>query len=313
MKYAINPQMYGAMFAVPCAIAEQYIRLSSELQLKVLLLFLHRGPSEQIENTIAETLRVQPADVEDALNYWVQCGVLINMQKAVTPPAQPQPETKQRSTVKVAAPVKKPSREDTIKRGAESKEIQFMFSEVQMKLGRLVTQAEMSTLVWLHDNQGLSVPVILMAVEYAVSEGKTGFSYIEKLCLDWVKNGVDSLSAAEQRITALYQSKTAWKICENAFGISHRKATARELAYSDKWINSWGFSKDMLVQAYDRCVNSTTKLSFAYIDKILGKWHQNGINKPDQIEQAETKPSKSATRSRSYDLHAIEQQFNKFD
>ena len=68
MKYAINPQMYGAMFAVPCAIAEQYIRLSSELQLKVLLLFLHRGPSEQIENTIAETLRVQPADVEDALN-----------------------------------------------------------------------------------------------------------------------------------------------------------------------------------------------------------------------------------------------------
>ncbi len=311
MKYAINPQMYGAMFAVPCAVAEEYIRLSTELQLKVLLLFLHRGSSEQIEDTIAEALRLQSADVEDALDYWVQCGVLINMQKAVISPAQL--ESLQKSVVKPAASVKKPSREDTIKRGAESKEIQFMFSEVQMKLGRLVTQAEMSTLVWLHDNQGLSVPVILMAVEYAVSEGKTGFSYIEKLCLDWVKNGVDSLSAAEQRISALYQSKTAWKICENAFGISHRKATARERAYSDKWINVWGFSKEMLVQAYDRCVNSTTKLSFAYIDKILGKWYQKGIKTPDQIEQAETKPLKSTARSRSYDLQAIEQQFNKFD
>ena len=304
MKYSINPSVFGSMFAVPTDVVTKHIKLAGSTQLKVLLVFLKSANDEDVEQTIAKTLNISLDEVRDALYFWCDRQVIIDTAKGVT-------EEPKKQLDKVALSVSKPSREDTIKRGAQSKEIQFMFQQVQNKLGRLVTYSEMSTLVWLHDNQGLPVPVILMSVEYAVSEGKGNFGYIEKLCIDWSKNNIDTIEKAEKRISEMYLSKSAWRVVETAFGISHRRPSANEEKFSAKWVNEWNFKKDMLELAYNICIDKNAKISFAYINKILESWYKSGIKTPEDVNKPEEKTtSKSGT---SYNIKEIKSKINNFD
>lgn len=308
MNYSLNPSALGSMFAVPSDVVTKHIKLAGSMQLKVLLVFLKYSSDENVEQTIAKTLNISTDDVRDALYFWAERQVLTDNSAPKELNSNPVVKTEKSAHI-----VSKPSREDTVKRGAQSKEIQFMFNEVQMKLGRLVTYAEMSTLVWLHDNQGLPVSVILMAVEYAVSEGKTNFGYIEKMCIDWAKNGIYTLESAEKRINEMYMSSTAWRIVESAFGISHRRPSANEEKFSSKWVNEWGFKKDMLSIAYNKCIDNNAKISFAYINKIIESWYKSGIKSPDEINSDVEKTTSKAKSGTSYKISEIKSKINNFD
>ena len=49
-----------------------------------------------------------------------------------------------------------------------------------MKFGRGLKSNEQSTLVWIYDDLGLDVSVILMLIQFAVTEGRANISFIEK-------------------------------------------------------------------------------------------------------------------------------------
>ena len=309
MKYSLNPKLYDSMFAIPAQIVDKYLKFATGTQLKILLIFIKTG-GEDLIKVVSEKLNINETQIIESLEYWEQCGVLVNNNKKQEKPIVE--ESKKRDILIVA----KPSREDAIRRMEESKDIQFMFSEVQEKLGRLITHAEMSTLVWLHDNQGLPVPVILMSIQYAVNEGKTNFSYIEKMCIDWAKNDINTLEKAEERINQLYMQKTAWNIVRSAFGIENRKPSANEQKYSHKWINEYGFNKDILMLAYDMCIDAISKVRFSYINKILEKWYKAGVKSIEDISKVEEsgKTNKSTKKyDVSYDLDKISNKFNNFD
>lgn len=294
------------MFAVPAQIADKYIKFATGTQLKILLMFIKSGGENLIE-LVSEKLNINETQITESLEYWEQCGVLIN-----TEAEKPKVKDEKKDQTKDIHIVAKPSREDAIRRMDESKDIRFMFNEVQEKLGRLISHAEMSTLVWLHDNQGLPVPVILMSIQYAVNEGKTNFSYIEKICIDWAKNDITSLEKAEERINQLYMYKTSWNIVRNAFGISNRKPSANEKKYCHIWVNEYGFNKEILLLAYDQCIDAISKVRFSYINKILEKWYKAGVKSIDDINKINKKePVKKVEVS--YDLDKISKKFNNFD
>ena len=309
MRFSVNAGLFGDMTAIPSEIVDKHLKLASGTQLKVILAFLRNSQSEDAIELIMKKLGLSETEVLEALEYWAGCHVLIDNEHE-----QPQPIQTEKAPVKQIEVTAKPTREEAIRRMSESTELQFLFSEVQNRLGRLITQAEMATLVWLHDHQGLPVPVILMSIEYAMNQEKVSFSYIEKTCIDWANNDINTLEKAEQRINALFLSKTAWKIVESAFGIPHRKPSAREEKYADTWVNQYAFQKDMLILAYNICIDATSKLSFAYINKILEKWHKAGYQKPEDVEAAEQKQQeKKAKKQSSYDMNKIRAKFNNFD
>ena len=172
------------MTAIPSEIVDKHLKLASGTQLKVILAFLRNSQSEDAVELIMKKLGLSETEVLEALEYWAGCHVLIDNEHE-----QPQPIQTEKAPVKQIEVTAKPTREEAIRRMSESTELQFLFSEVQNRLGRLITQAEMATLVWLHDHQGLPVPVILMSIEYAMNQEKVSFSYIEKTCIDWANNG----------------------------------------------------------------------------------------------------------------------------
>ena len=295
------------MLAVPSVVAESHLKLASTDQLKVLLAFFKYAGNDDYIERITAASGVRAADVVDCLDYWTSCGILNCDGKSAAASDKP-------AAAKSAVVSGKPTREEAVRRAKDDDELKYLFSEIQCLLSREVTTAQMCTLVWLHDTYGLPASVILMAVQYSINEGRKNFSYIEKVCVDWAENDVMDVPSAERRLNQLYLSKSAWKIVCSAFGIDDRRPSAKESKFADRWVNEYGFTKQMLKIAYDRAIDSIGKLNFTYIGKILDKWHADGIKKPEQLNAGDDKKPKGSKKSEtSYNIDKIKSQFNDFD
>ena len=78
MNYQILPMggvWGGGMFSVPHAIADKYLKLASEYQLKALLYLLANGGVASSAE-IAKKLGITRADAENIMDFWVAEGVL---------------------------------------------------------------------------------------------------------------------------------------------------------------------------------------------------------------------------------------------
>lgn len=306
MNYSINPKELSSFFALPSSVVDEHIKLSSEYQLKALLIFIKNQSDDKVYELIQKKLSLSESEVKECLDYWVQRGVLFGDETSVI-----KQEKVSKNVVKEFT-TSKPTREEAVKRIANSEELKFLTNIAQEKLSRPITAAELRTFVWLYDSYGLPIPVIIQAIQYAHDSGKLNFSYIEKVCVDWAKNDITTLAKAEERLNSLYLSKTAWKIVENTFGIDHRTPSAYEKKCADKWINEYGFTKEMLKAAYDICVNKIAKLKFSYINTILEKWHKNGYKTVDDIAENDNK-KQSKEKETSYSKKTINKKFNNFD
>ena len=90
MNYKINWTIAEGAFAVPDCVVDNYIKLASGKAVKVLMYILRHktiseGNSEEIASALDKKMSVE--DIEDALSYWEQVGVICSTDKAA-------PETK---------------------------------------------------------------------------------------------------------------------------------------------------------------------------------------------------------------------------
>ena len=193
--------------------------------------------------------------------------------------------------------------------------ISFLLREAELKFRRSLRGNEMQTLVWLYSDYGMDISLILMLVEYAISETKANIGFIESTALIWIESGIDSITAAERYIEEQSQKKTAWSIISRIFGLDHRSPSTKELEFSYRWINEWKFKKDMLKEAYDKCIDAKGNISFSYINKILETWHKKDITTIEQITTKEKSPAKSKGKGSfsTYDKALVDKLLNSDD
>ncbi len=303
MNYTLNMAALGNAFMVPSVVADKYLKIATHTQLKVLLVLM-RNISEGIDpQKIADALSLPLGETEDALVFWQQRDILIGT-------ASKEPEQK---TVIINSEM--PTRADVIKRGLEDERLMFLLREAQLKFGRNLKQNESSLLVSLYDDHGMDASVILLLLGFAAREGKCNISFVKKTAAYWLSQGVDTVIDAERLIADAAKQNLAWALVQNAFGIEKRNPSAKELEYSNLWINEWKVSADMLKAAYDACVDAKTKLSMPYVAKIIESWHKDGITTPEQItaQKQKSKKSSSKTDYAGYDLDLFEKMLNKDD
>ena len=272
MKYTINASVFGSTFAVPSSVADKYLKTATHTQLKVLLYFMRNISGGIDPQSIADALLLPQSEVCDALDFWQQCDVLVGEAEKQTEP----------KTVIINSEL--PSRADVIKRGLEDKQLMFLLREAQLKFGRNLKQNESQLLVSLYDDYGMDPSVLLLLLGFAAREGKCNLSFIKKTATAWLGAGVETVMDAEAIITEQAKQSLAWQVVQAAFGIERRNPSTKELELSSLWINEWKISADMLKAAYDACIDSKTKLSFAYVAKIIESWHKDGITTPEQIK-----------------------------
>lgn len=321
MSYALNPTFWRRMFPVPADVVERHIKLCSGVSLKCLLLLLHSPDTCCDAQSISARLGISAAEVSDALNYWLENGVLQQDDKICAP--APKAETTEKPKAVQPAKVTPPSaiavpttnatsgsrphfpREESVALIEHDKTLQCLVQELQSILGKPLTSADLDVLLALYSFYGLSAHYILTLVHYCVTIDKSSMGYAEKVAASWIADGIDD-SALDHHIDILMHKRTNEGKLKTAFGINDRSLTQREKDYIATWCDTLGMDIDTIRYAYEITVERTGKLAFGYLNKILHSWNEKGIKTVAQAKAESAPAKKVATMPQSNEKSAFD-------
>lgn len=326
MSYSVNLGAWNSVFAVPCSVVDQNLKLAGSVQLKVLLWTLRHAGEPFEAKDVAAALGIERADVGDALLYWQEAGLFSSSGSTESAePEKPEARTPDRpsgngaagsgpavETRRVLSRPQKPDSGFVAKRIEESTDISCLMQSAQQVLGRLISGGESATLLMIHDEFGLPSDVIVMLLQYAASIGKANMRYIEKTAMNWADEEINTHERAEEKLLRLTECRQAWRQVEQALGMPHRSPSSKEEAFADTWVAQWKFGGDMIREAYDRAVDATGKFSASYMNRILERWNREGITTTkqaaeDQMERAKAKGAKKKPeRNLTFDIEEYE-------
>lgn len=319
MEVRWNVEALGEVFVLPAAVVDRHIRLAGSAQLKVLLWLSRAGGGVFDPESCGRAIGLSAADCTDALQYWVETGILVPAGSSspaapepvvparpakAAPPPPPEPD----KPVRAARPrAVKPQMPEVIARRETSGEFGYLLDTVAARFGRPLSPGDMETLLYLYDGAGLPAEVILMVVAYAAAEEKLNIRYIEKVALDWADKGIITIAAAEEHLCRLEHRREAWarvqSLCELAKG-----TTVGAMETAAKWFYDWRMDEGIVRLAYDRCVEKTGKFQYKYMDRILEGWHLDGVDTAEKVLASESAAKKKAKagKNTSMDLDAYE-------
>jgi DnaD/phage-associated family protein len=337
MNYSINLGAWNSVFAVPCSVVDKHIKLAGSNPLKVLLWALrHAGEPFEAKN-VAKAIGIDTSDVNDAMLYWQQAGLVAirdgeivpDGSMAQEPPAPAAPEKPEVSLdiqpeEKPHKVISRPQKADNAfvaKRMNESSDVSCLMQEAEQILGRLISNGDSATLLMIHDDFGLPADVIIMLLQYVVSVGKANTRYIEKVAMNWADEEIFTHEKAEAKLRSLAENGKAWRVVEQAIGMPHRASSTKEEAAAVVWITEWHFGASLIHEAYDRSVDGTGKFSPAYMNRILERWHKDGITTLEQAKKEKDdrssarKGDKPPKTTSTYDINEYERSgvFDNFD
>ena len=315
LKYSVNFENMGAAFAVPAAVVDQHLRLCGVLQLKVLLLLLRQG-RPMTDQEIGSFLRQDPADVRDAALYWENCGLLrseggeaaacpVNPETVVPAPVRELTQEEPRRTV-VASDSRRFTRAECAELAAKDSTLLSLLHKAQEITGCPLTSMDMQCLTALYAYYGLTPEFILTVMGYCRSVDKLNMRYVEKTAASWQEKGIETAQEAERYIDYLTQRRSNEGQVRSAFGINDRNLTTREREMIASWYGELGFGIDVIRLAYERAVENTGKLSFAYINKVLQNWHREGVRTAADAANASARRAPAQEHGPSYSIQEIE-------
>ncbi len=339
MEFKLNPLCLTGIFPVPNSLVDENIRLASAVQLKTMLYLLrHTNDSDLSIEKMSEALLYDKADILDALIFWQERGLVIkNGQIPATEVSQisepvttvrlhkaepKKTETASAENKKKVVPnldIPRPSHEQIALRLNECEELSALFQEAQTILGKTVGYEGQAVLIMMHDGYGLPVEVILMALEYAVMQKKTGFSHIAKIGKIWCENEIDSIEAVSEYIQEHSIVNETWEKLRSMTEITNRNPTEKQRRFLTVWVKEFGYDENIIFYAYEESIDHTGKMSMPYMDKIIRNWHAAGVKTPSDIEKLQKdwddKKKRSADKNKdtqsaepSYDMEAYMKQ-----
>ncbi len=172
----------------------------------------------------------------------------------------------------------------------DDKDITMLVQTAEKAFGKLLSYGEMSVLISLYRWIGISPSVLVVLIEYVAALGKRSIGYLKKVALDWNEKEIDTPAKAHAYITYLEQQKDYYTQMRLKLGIFGREFTKKEKEYLDTWKQE--FSPDQIKETYERTIDNTGKISFAYMNKLL-----TNDQKPT-FEKEAKKPTKKVAPSK---------------
>ncbi len=306
MAYTIDFGPWGSIFAVPAAVADRHLKFCSEAQLKVLLLALRQGQSPVDTAGIAGRLGLTEAEVDDCLQYWQEAqlfteGNAPQPEKAGSAPAEPPKKTVEEGVTTIRSRGHlSPGEVNALLR--EDKRFAGLAAELEKARGSVLSPSEREILAYLCGSLELTPEYLLVAAAYCRDRGKKKMSYLEKMLAGWLEEGIDTYEKAEVHIRRLTRQEDDEGRIRRLFGLPERALTAREKACINRWCGEYMTPDALIKLAYDRAVEATGKVSFAYIDKVLAAWAAKGITTVEAAEAERTAAQKAAAGEYSFDI-----------
>lgn len=327
MEFKANCGIWGTMFGIPYIVADNFLKLATGDQLKVLIYCLRCSGRSCSAEEISMNTGVAASSVADCIMFWQQANVLsqgnataienpIMQQTSFTEQSNVSAEISNEDKPQIRQRQKQHFNPSEISRILhDSTDISELFKVAEAALGTL-NHTQQNSLIWMHDYLGLKKEVIITLLFYCVKIEKINSSYIEKIACEWAENDINTLSAAEEEVQRLTAAKDYTGQIMKAFDMN-RRPTTKQSEFIAQWKDA-GFSIELIHYAYEKTIEQINKLSFDYINKILLKWRENGFTTVKNVRDAENsyKKSKQASvrsgESASSDVDKYKVVINKF-
>ena len=187
------------------------------------------------------------------------------------------------------------SERDVLNAMDADREFQSLYGEVQRVLGRNMTTEELKILLGFIRYLGLPADVISVLVCYCKDRAKAkgnlrnpSLRTIEKEAYAWAEQGIDTMEEAAAFIQAQNLRRSRLQGLMNILQIRGRTLTPGEERYAQSWLEM-GFEDAVVAQAYERTCLNTGGLSWAYMNKILTRWHEAGLHTMEQLQSGDRK------------------------
>ncbi len=178
---------------------------------------------------------------------------------------------------------------------AENTDMDFrsLHGEVQRLLGKVLTTEELKLLLGLRRYLGLPNDVISVLVYYCKERSRQRGSLrnpslrtIEKEAYLWAEQGIETLEQAAAYIQAQNAKNSKLEQLKRIIQVRGRNLTAGEERYANSWLEM-GFDDEAIAMAYERTCLNTGGLTWAYMNKILQRWHEAGLHTVEEIKHGD--------------------------
>ncbi len=189
-----------------------------------------------------------------------------------------------------------------------------LYGEIQRLLGRSLNTEELKILLGFTRYLGLPADVISVLVCYCKDRARQRGSLrnpslrtIEKEAYAWAERGIDTVEEAAAFIQAQNVRNSRLYRLMNLLQIRGRSLTAAEERYAQSWLDM-GFDEETMGMAYERTCLNTGGLNWAYMNKILQRWHEQGFHTAEDVRSGDRKtpPQGASGQLGEAELEAIQ-------
>lgn len=282
--------MENPTLAIPISDAQKLVSLCSG-DAALLYLYLHSGgnyPAAQ------EALHLPQARCACALAQLRQAGLVRDIPQSTPVPLAERPSYSERD-------VEQAMHADNAFR--------TLYGEVQSQLGKALNIEELKILLGFNRYLGLPAEVITLLICYCKERARQRGSLrtpslrtIEKEAYLWHDQGITTYEEAAAYVAQQSQRNSRIGHLAEILQIHGRRLTEAESRYAGQWLDM-GFDDGALKAAYERTCLNTGGLSWAYMNKILLRWHENGLHTAAQL-QAGDRSAANAPRTLDSDEQA---------
>ena len=190
-----------------------------------------------------------------------------------------------------------------------------LYGEVQRLLGRSLNTEELKILLGFVRYLGLPEDVISVLVCYCKDRARQRGSMrnpslrtIEKEAYAWAERGIDTVEEAAAFIQAQNVRNSRLYRLMQILQIRGRSLTAAEERYAQSWLDM-DVDEEMLSMAYERTCLNTGGLNWAYMNKIMQRWHEQGFHTAEAVRSGDHKggvPKGASGQLGTAELEAIQ-------
>ena len=189
-----------------------------------------------------------------------------------------------------------------------------LYGEIQRQLGRSLNTEELKILLGFTRYLGLSPEVISILVSYCRNRARQKGSSrnpslrtIEKEAYAWAERGIDTVEEAAAFIQAQNVRTSRLGRLMHILQIRGRNLTPAEERYAQSWLDM-GFEESAIEEAYERTCLNTGGMNWAYMNKILQRWHASGLHTAEAVKNGDHKavPKGASGELGAAELEAIQ-------
>ncbi len=295
--------------SIPNLFLDHYMPKANGDYVKVYL-YLQRAlaapPQKLSVAALADALECNEGDILRALKYWEKQGLLnlecdssntlqgIYLRRIPTGDPQEEPDRTKNVPEDSSVPARRSYSKNELQRFSQEAECKQLLFVCEQYMKKTLSPSEIETILYFYDGLHFSADLIEYLVEYCVCKGSYSIHYIEAVALAWAKAGVSTVAQAKERTTTFRRSTFS---IMKAFGISDRNPVEPELAYTDRWLETYDL--ELILEACRRTMDALHKPSFQYADRILQKWSEQNVHTLKDVQALDQRHQQKSVRKKS--------------